>query len=354
MIGIGLTYVFVTCCFYSFVQFFNKLIRGRKTTRETSPFLGLMVLYLLVGIAYLVATFYDYYVWDQRITVFDLHKWYVMLLAGGGAGFSFLCENVFKKSRFMLTTYVIIVTIILYFTSDTETLDAYLIYFYLPALGAGIIISYFVFMKPTSGFLRRRMLLTIPGLFFFVGGNAMRLSTIAVLLGIYGYAGGTLFIIVGFNTFGYAFTAFSTFTDINWKKKMREILVISNTGLCLYAFSFEKDLPLNDTDLVAGGFSGIRTLLAEMVKTTESLQLIDYKNVKIMLEQGTEVVFILIIKEESAMLRYRLKQFAQEFQDFFKEILPSWSGGSTSVFAPTKVLIQKIFEITPPLTDLGS
>lgn len=81
-----------------------------------------------------------------------------------------------------------------------------------------------------------------------------------------------------------------------------------------------------------------------MVQTTESLQLIDYQNVKIMLDQKENISFVLVLKKESTFLRYKLNLFADEFKKFFDETLKEWSG-DTQLFNPTKALIEKNFEV---------
>ena len=81
-----------------------------------------------------------------------------------------------------------------------------------------------------------------------------------------------------------------------------------------------------------------------MVKTDENLQLIDYQNVKIMLEQKNNIYFVLIIKEESNFIQYKLKAFSDEFISFYKEILLCWQG-EMEYFVPTRKLIQTVFEL---------
>ena len=155
---------------------------------------------------------------------------------------------------------------------------------------------------------------------------------------------GTAISLLGVCILGFGFSGFSTFSDLRWKDKLREIFIIAEGGVCLYAFSFDQNIPLEDTDLIAGGFAGIQGILSEMVKTSESLHLIDYQNMKIMLEQRTSVMFVLIIKEESSFLEYKLKVFAEEFQTFYEEILQKWTG-DIDIFKPTSTLIQRVFEV---------
>ena len=62
--------------------------------------------------------------------------------------------------------------------------------------------------------------------------------------------------------------------------------------------------------------------------------------------------FVLVIRVESSYLRYKLQAFAQEFQDFYGEILEQSVVDST-VFSPTKALIEKVFELESSKRDLS-
>jgi hypothetical protein len=62
-----------------------------------------------------------------------------------------------------------------------------------------------------------------------------------------------------------------------------------------------------------------------------------------MVEQGLDVMFILLINEESSFLQYKLKLFSEEFQTFFKEVLPDWKG-DIDLFKPTETIIRRVFE----------
>jgi hypothetical protein len=202
---------------------------------------------------------------------------------------------------------------------------------------------YWIFIKPSSGFLRQRIILATLGIFMVGIGIFFRFSFLSESVGDFMYPLGTMIAIIGLCLFGYGFAAFSTFTDLNWKEKLREIFIIKPNGICVYAYSFEQNRSIADSDLIAGGFSGIQSLLSEIVHTSETLQLIDYQNVKIMLERGKYHMFILIIKEQSSIIRYKLKVFIQEFYEFFKDVVEIWDN-NVDIFKPTGTLIQKIFE----------
>jgi len=345
MAGLTITAISATCMFFIFLYFVNRLLKVRRTTRELLPFFGIAAQYLLLSLSNFIAIAYDYLYWESlgSIIRIDLLKISLILNFAGYGALTFLCELVLKKTKYIFSILVGLLSVLVIFAQSVEQISITIIILG-PLFLPSFIVWYFVFIKPTSGFLRRRMNWAFFGLFLILGGMVTRGLSHESSSGVYFGSAGTIGYIIGLSLIGYGFAAFSTFTDLRWKDKLRELFVISPNGTCLYAFSFDQDLPIEDSDLVAGGFSGIQLLLSEMVKTSESLQLIDYQNVKIMIEQKAAVMCILIIKAESKFLQFKLKTFADEFQHFFKDTLAAWKG-EIHVFQPTKVLIENVFEL---------
>ncbi|MFX1449482.1 MAG: hypothetical protein ACFFCM_01485 [Promethearchaeota archaeon] len=343
LFGFGTTYIAATCGFFLFLFFLNKLLKIRKTTKEVLPFLGMVFLFLFTSVALYIVSWFDYYRWEAYQIIHELYSMHVILMLSGIAGLSFLLEYVFKKTKYLMTIYIITGITITPFFKYAQNLETFTSIYDLPLLII-LPIWYFVFIRPTSGFLKRRMLIALSGVLTILVGLSFRYEFMKVMFGRYIYSIGTILVIFGLVLVGYGFSAFKTITDLNWKKKLRELLVISESGVCLYAFSFEKNMTLEDYELIAGFFSSIQLLLSEMIKTSESLQFIEYQNLKIILEQSKDIIFVLIVNEESIFLPYKLKLFSESFQNFFKEILPHWSG-DVSVFLPTRTLINEIFEL---------
>jgi len=308
------------------------------------PFIGIAFIFLFMSISFIIASWYDFYQWENAEKFIELYKIYSISLLASFTFSFFIAEYVLKKTRYIGTGFLVVGMIVMLFQNNSEDLNFYSTIFLGPVYLLGPIMYYIVFIRPSSGILRQRMLISILGFFFIAVGIGLRHPLFREWLDTYIYSIGTLVAIVGCCFIGYGFAAFSTFTDLKWKEKLRELFVIYPGGVCLYAFSFEQKIRLEDSDLIAGGFSGIQSFLSEIVKTTESLHLIDYQDLKIMIEQGPNALFILIIKEESSFLQYKLKQFANEFQTLYKNILVHWDG-EINIFKPTSGLIQTIFEI---------
>ena len=342
-LGFGVTHIFSACAFFLFLIFLNKFFRIRKRSREHLPFLGLTLLFLCTSISYLIAVWADYYRWEYDIVRVELYLLSTISMYASFAALTFIFEYVFKRTKYIITYYLILCAILIVFIRDLGTLDSITLYTSTPMFVIIPFFLFYIFIKPTSGFLRQRIILATIGIFMVGMGIFFRFSFLSELLGGYIYPIGTIIAIVGVCFFGYGFAAFSTFTDLNWKEKLRELFVSSLNGICVYAYSFEQNRSIEDSDLIAGGFSGIQSLLSEMVHTSERLQLIDYQNVKIMLEQGKNHMFILIIKDQSSFIRYKLKLFTQEFNEIFKDVIEIWNN-NIDIFKPTGILIQRIFE----------
>ena len=339
MAGIETTVLISACGFFLFIYFFNRLIQIRKKSREYLPFLGLIFIPLFFGLAYFAVSWFDYMRWEYNETVFVLFKIYSILYNGSFVAFAFLCEVVFKKTKFITTFLGIAIIVAITISPSMDLLLSSVLS--APFVLFLFILVYIVFLRPLSGLYKQRIVMVISGFAGVVLGTNLRNDLFSNLTGL--YVIGSILIILGCLIVGYGLNVFTTFTDLKWKEKLREMLVITDHGICLYAYSFEKKVALEDTDLVAGGLSGINTLLAEIIKTDERLQLFEYQNLKVLIEKGKGVMFILIIKERSTFIPHKLELFANEFQIFFKEILEKWHG-ETSVFSPTKFLVQRIFE----------
>jgi hypothetical protein len=262
---------------------------------------------------------------------------------GSLAGLAFFAEYLLKKTKFFITGYIIVGMIILTFLPTVEQLNLYSVIFGAPLVFIAPYIWFFI-LKPILGLWKKRMILALLGLLCIAMGIAGRSDIATHSFGFPLYSLGTLVGIFGEILLWYGLATINTFSDLHWKEKMRELFIISHTGIGLFAFSFERNSPLKESDLIAGGFSGIRLILEEMLKTNEHLKLIDYQKVKILLEQGESAMFILIITEDSAYLRQKLKLFSDEFHFFYKDALRNWTG-DISIFGPVQEMIQRIFEM---------
>jgi len=130
--------------------------------------------------------------------------------------------------------------------------------------------------------------------------------------------------------------------ELEWKKKLDHILVLSKSGLPLYSQSFkEKDLE-SDMILTGGAIVGISSLINEITQTSK-LKVIRQEKYCIMLEQSSDLILAVMTTEELNIIRDKMIDFLIDFESFFKDLIKNWVGDSL-VFSPAKRLVEKHFK----------
>lgn len=330
------TIVFEYIFSYYFIR--QSLIR-RDVPRKFNLAAGIM--FLGIALTYSLRILNDYYdlFYENNVLMFISN---IPFIVGTLPIVLYLEKNIIKKTKLVLSSLLIISSIIFIFISIISNFEPSAIEFWVAAPTAiGLLvpsISYLYLTIKSTGIVRTSsifitfgiVLLSFP-IYVFMG-----LSISPLIIPLASFVG-CLFLAKGF---------FGNPVELKWQEKLQELYVIfSENGICLYAFSFEKNIPLEDSVLAAGGFTGIQLLLSEIIGTDEPLHLIDYQNKKVILDQSSNVLFVLILKEESNYLQYKLRVFSQEFQSLFHETLQQWNG-MIDVFKPTRSLIQRIFELS--------
>ena len=349
MACLGATYVFATCaCVVSF-YFFIRIKQIRKTTKEVFPFLARASIFLSLGVAHFIVSWFQYYYWHYGWFIPELNKIFILAELIGSVAMLLFMEITLKKTKFILTSYLVLLTIIAFFISNLVLLSLMWVIGMGPAIILAMPMYHQIFIKPTSSFIRRRMYFSLIGTIIITFGLLFRVFSFSSYSDLFIYLVGTFMAIIGTVIVVYSFSAFTTFSDLNWKEKLNELYVINNSGIALYAFSFEKNTNLEffedtETILVGGVFSSIEKLLAHMMKTEENLQEIDYQNLKILMEKGEEVFGVLILNDQSSFLQYKLTVFLREFENFFKEEIENFRGDIVT-FKIAKKLVQHVFEL---------
>ena len=349
---IGGHFVGITIGYIIFFYFIQKIYNNKDRFRQIIPFLGISLIFLVLSIGYFFRMLYLFYLWEYAIVNFPLILIFYAFLTINLIIYYFIFEYIMRKTKFILTGYLIISLIIILCSQNIQQAELNIFVLISIAIPFGMGLFYFNFIKPTSGYLRKRMIIAFIGSISFAIGSNTRLYYIfiSMLLGVDYRPAYYITLIIGgmvivFSelSIAYGFSAFNSLTDLNWKDKLKELIIVTEAGICLYAYSFDNNEALDDPELIAGGFSGINLLLTELIRAEGKLHSIDYKDVKILLEQENEVLFVLLLKDESVFLQYKLKKFVENFVFFFKETLVNWDG-NLKYFTPTRELIRKHFE----------
>ncbi|MHA1427486.1 MAG: MFS transporter [Candidatus Helarchaeota archaeon] len=132
--------------------------------------------------------------------------------------------------------------------------------------------------------------------------------------------------------------------EMDWYNDIVHLYVISSGGIIMADYSF-IEAGIGDSDLLAGGLSGVMTLLKEIVGSSQQLKSIDHEDKKLLFEYAYNQQFLvaLLTKKNLNILRTKLKKLTAQIQAVFWETMMNWDG-NLDVLAPIKTMIRNIFE----------
>ncbi|NVM01309.1 MAG: hypothetical protein HWN67_03175 [Candidatus Helarchaeota archaeon] len=156
--------------------------------------------------------------------------------------------------------------------------------------------------------------------------------------------GHTIFV-VGIILIAIGFWGLPSIKALEWKEKIKHLFIIFEGGVNIYDQSFiiEETEKTIQSDLMAGGISGITTLMQELTKSKEKAEVIKQKDVHVIFKYGKYVTAALITIEDLEILHTKLKMLVEEFESLFQYILPDWKG-DLDVFSPVKVMVKRVFK----------
>lgn len=129
--------------------------------------------------------------------------------------------------------------------------------------------------------------------------------------------------------------------EIEWFKEILHLYVIKEGGVFLTDYSFTEQDTF-DVDLLAGGMTGVTTILKEMVDSEKKLKAVDHEDKKIMFEFGKGFFIVLIANKELRILREKLIKLKRQIDDVYWETMEIWAG-DLDIFKPIKTMIKNIF-----------
>ncbi|HUT82383.1 MAG TPA: hypothetical protein VMZ29_14375 [Candidatus Bathyarchaeia archaeon] len=123
------------------------------------------------------------------------------------------------------------------------------------------------------------------------------------------------------------------------------LIVINNDGIPLLTHDFceigENALTMDST-LISGALSGIVNILKETVASDFTPNIINLEDRVLLIEKTNSALYALIADNNSKVLRSALKDFGNEFEKEFKDVIKNWKG-LTDVFNDAYKLITEDF-----------
>ncbi|MFW9879982.1 MAG: hypothetical protein ACFFG0_43465, partial [Candidatus Thorarchaeota archaeon] len=109
-----------------------------------------------------------------------------------------------------------------------------------------------------------------------------------------------------------------SYKEQNWPENLLRLYVIHESGLLLYEHAFSNvEKNLTDSDLVSGGFIGLISMLEEITKTKQHLQIIDHGGKKILFgySYNKSLIYALVISEDLRVIRHKLDYFINDIDE---------------------------------------
>ncbi len=162
---------------------------------------------------------------------------------------------------------------------------------------------------------------------------------------------GDLCILGGIVMISFFIIGLPSLTELGWVNKIlnAHLFIMYKNGICLYDYSFKKDAneELNideQSQIITGGISSIIQILQTMIQSDKRLEVVDYKNKKIMFEYGEYIICILIVDVALKILQAKLQELINQFEDYFSDYLKNWSGKLLN-FEIVRKMIKQIFKV---------
>ncbi len=123
------------------------------------------------------------------------------------------------------------------------------------------------------------------------------------------------------------------------------LIVINNDGIPLLTHDFcemgENALTMDST-LISGALSGVVNILKETVASESTPKFINLEDRVVLIEKTNSALYALIADNNSNVLRSALKDFGNEFEKEFKDVIKGWAG-LTDVFNAAYKLVTEDF-----------
>ncbi len=332
--------ILILLCWQFSVYFSYKYYRNVKDQKLSRNELDWALFFVSFGFTHFFYQFADYYPVDHQFFSF---LGYISM----GIGIFLFTTHLEKiktiqtKWVFPAITFIILLSFIITYIYDPRLPQTLAIILIIPAT---IIIPYFIF-RMFKTLSRRYQFYTIGlfgGLSFILVGNLGASDVAVSIFGTYIRILASLLMILGISLLALFFNILPSLSELNWYDKLKYIIIIDQTGICLYDEDFQEKTRLNKRLLAAALFN-VHEFLDQMTKGFKKLKILEKGDEFFILEYGQQVIGVLVTTELLESLKYLLRSFVIEFENFYSDILKSWNGDAR-MFLPTSQLTSKIFK----------
>ncbi|MBS7288458.1 MAG: hypothetical protein KIH01_06860 [Candidatus Freyarchaeota archaeon] len=303
--------------------------------RFTWSILTLSTIILLAS--YIVS---DFYVpsWERE---FWIKVGYISILSGITM-FAFTAERKLLRTRWFFTSIGpvgIALTLLL-----PHTFLKYASYFFLfPTYSVFFILVFRHLHKRAEHPLRKQVKFFVAGFIFFLGGTLLAADEPVLLSGGLSYIVGSIMMIGGISTVNFVVLRMPSLGELDWRSKIKELYLISHTGVPLLYIDFESGISAVGPDqaLTAAVISALSLGLKSVGKDGR-VKVVDQGGLKFLFGYAENITLALAVTENLTIIRQKIDEFLKEFSILYGEILKTWDG-NISVFKPAVALAMNIF-----------
>ncbi len=135
--------------------------------------------------------------------------------------------------------------------------------------------------------------------------------------------------------------------EADWAQALKNLYVFNRDSICLFSKNFmseEDAFDLPPEDLIAGGLTGILTLISEITNEKKNLRMIDKDKVKIYFDYGKYIIVALTSSKYMPIIAKKLSLFTKIFEKTFEESLTNFTGKINEFLAQGDQLVSKYFK----------
>ena len=330
--------IFLELSLYFFFKYSQKKKKGIKTYVE----LNWALICLTFSIGYALFMLEEYFYVHRPLFISLAYLSFCI----GGLIFSYRVESSKElKTKYLFTIICSIMPffILFLFIAMPSNLQTFASLMASPAY-ALLGLYFTIAIKRIWGHYKLLSLGFLFGIALWLGGFAL---TSQVVMNFFGTlmirVVGNIIMIIGTSMFGVFLTTLPSLDEIGWQDKIKYVIITNHSGKCIYNENIKTKKEINEV-LLGGYLSGLQALIKTTMKDTSSLKSISKENEAFLIEEGNNILAIMIVEQELSLLNYHLKQLVDKFEEFFKDTLVNWKG-STAIFMPTKQLLRDIIPL---------
>ncbi len=344
----GLGFIIIAVFFYFFLVILNRARSVRHQGVNISPFIAQALIFFFFALIRLCLNYNEFHLLtfgSENLIFYTLSVVFGYLFF---ISFIFVTETILKRTHYLQTIFCIVLSsggIIIFNSIDQLRFFTNMT---TPIFALILVTDYLIILVlKTKSNVRRKMelalLALIIGFIFYALDTSIGQTFFLIPKEIISIIARVGILIAGI-IIGYAFVSFESFTELDWSKKLNHLFIIGRNGTNLFDFSFIHGENEPDPDIITASLSGIKELMASIIRSKDFVRVVDHQDIKIIFEYGQYATLALITTENLHIYHLKLANLRHLFEDFFQDILPKWDG-KTDVFLPTKHLVREVFEL---------